>query len=205
MRLPGSSLLAALAIALFGVQSAQGVSFYAEILTNDHFFLLPDTAARGTLTVDLDPFGFDWTGMTTGADSGLGAGRVTPGSPLEYTHLFDPTPDSAAVLRAWLLITVADDQLFPDGPEVASVELQGSLFKTGQATLNLFLGDITALGLVTIEGDTLDVKVSSSLGDFQVLASALKVEFSAVPEPATLLMVGAGAALLAARRRPVLR
>ena len=203
MRLSRTSVLAAVAAALLGAQSAQAVSFYAEILTNDGFVFLPDTTARGTVTVDFDPFGFDWNGQTSGPNSGLGAGLVTPGAPLEYTHVFDPTPDSASVLSAWLLIVVADDQLFPDGPEVASVQLQGSLWQTGQATLNLLLGNITALGLVTLDGDTLDVRISSSAGDFQVLASALKVKFSEVPEPGTLMLVALGAALLAARRREV--
>jgi len=203
MHLPRLATLALLGAVLLAARPVEAVSFYAEILTSSEFPVFSDITASATLTVDFSPLDFDWTGMTS--SPGLGSQVITTAAPLAYTHTFDPTPDSAAVLRAWLLITVADDQLFPDGPEVASVELQGSLFKTGQATLNLFLGDITALGLVTIEGDTLDVKVSSSLGDFQVLASALKVEFSAVPEPATLLMVGAGAALLAARRRSVPR
>lgn len=201
MRLSRTSMLAAVAAALLGAQSAQAVSFYAELLTNDRFLFLPDTTARATVTVDLDPLGFDWSGHTTGPNTGLGTGIVAPGAPLEYTHVFDPTPDSATVLSAWLLIAVADDQLFPDGPEIATVQIQGSLWKTGQATVNLLLGNITALGLVTLDGDTLDIRVSSSEGDFQVLASALKVTFAEVPEPATLMLVALGAALLAARRR----
>jgi hypothetical protein len=196
-----ASLWAILAVALLGSQPARAISFYAEILTNDNFPIFPDTTASATLTIDFDPLSFDWTGMTSGPNSGLGSGLVSGGSPLQYTHLFDPTPDSASVLQAWLFISVADDQLFPDGPETASVELEGSFWQTGSATLNLIFGDITALGFITTDGDTLDVEVSSTVGDFQVLASALKVKFAEVPEPGTLLLVGLGAALLGARRR----
>jgi len=200
MRHPRLSLLAALGVVLLGVQPARAISFYAEILTNDNFLIFPDTSASATVTVDFDPLTFDWTGMTTGPNTGLGAGLVTGSTPLQYSHLFDPTPDSAAVLQAWLVISVADDQLL-DPPETASIELDGSFWQTGQATLNLFFGDITALGLITMDGDTLDIEVSSVTGDFQVLASALKVKFSEVPEPATLLLVALGTALLAVRRR----
>jgi len=200
MRHPRLLLLAALGVVLLGVQPARAISFYAEILTNDNFLIFPDTSASATVTVDFDPLTFDWTGMTTGPNTGLGAGLVTGSTPLQYSHLFDPTPDSAAVLQAWLVISVADDQLL-DPPETASIELDGSFWQTGQATLNLFFGDITALGLITMDGDTLDIEVSSVTGDFQVLASALKVKFSEVPEPATLLLVALGTALLAVRRR----
>lgn len=199
------SLLAALGVVLLGVQPARAISFYAEILTNDNFPIFPDTTASATVTVDFDPLSFDWTGMTSGPDTGLGTGLVTTSTPLEYTHLFDPTPDSAAILQAWLVISVTDDLVPPIGdlvePETASIELDGSFWQTGQATLNLFFGDITALGLITTDGDTIDVTVSSVTGDFQVLASALKVKFSEVPEPGTLLLVGLGTALLAVRRR----
>jgi hypothetical protein len=200
MRHPRLSLLAALGVVLLGVQPARAISFYAEILTNDNFLIFPDTSASATVTVDFDPLTFDWTGTTTGPNTGLGAGLVTGSTPLQYSHLFDPTPDSAAVLQAWLVISVADEQLL-DPPETASIELDGSFWQTGQATLNLFFGDITALGLITMDGDTLDIEVSSVTGDFQVLASALKVKFSEVPEPATLLLVALGTALLAVRRR----
>lgn len=201
MRLFRTTALAIFTFALLGATSAQAVSFYAEILTSDDFFLLPDTSAHATLTVDFAPFDLDWDSGTSGPNSGLGSGLVAPGAPLSYTHLFDPTPDSATVLAAWLFVLVADDQLFPDGPEVASIALDGSFWKTGQASLNLLLGDISALGLATFDGDSFAVEVSSAGGDFKVLASALKVKFEPVPEPGTLLLVGLGAALLGARRR----
>jgi hypothetical protein len=188
-----------LGMSLAVAQAAQAVSFYAEILTNDNFPVFPDIRASATLTVDFDPLTFNWSGLSAGPNTGLGAGAVSPGNPLDYTHLFDPTPDAASVLQAWLFISVVDDQIF-DAPETATISLDGSFWQTGQATVNLFFDDITALGLITMDGDTIDVRVASLTGDFQVLASALKVKFTEVPEPGTLRLVALGALLLATRR-----
>lgn len=194
---------AALTFGVFWAGSASAISFYAEILTNDSLIWpssFRDVRASATLTVDFDPITFDWTGM--GGPPGLGTGDVTAAQPLEYAHLYDPTPDSASVLQAWLFISVVDDQL-GDPPETAEIELDDSFWQTGQATLNLFFGEITALGLISTDGDTVDVRVSSvggSPGDFTVLASALKVKFQPVPEPATALLLAFGMLALGVRR-----
>lgn len=177
--------------------------YYAEILTSEASPIYPDVKGVVTLSGDFDPMTFDWTGMTS--SPGLGSALVTETASKSYTHTFDPTPDSASLLRAWLFLSVTDDQLV-DPPETASVELDGSFWQTGQATFNLLLGEITALGLITVDGDTLDVTVSSVSGggirDFNLLASALKVEFVPVPEPGTAALMGAGlgVTLLAGRR-----
>lgn len=184
----GSGLLAA--------PSAQAISFYAEILTSSAFPVFPDIRASATLAVDFDPLTLDWTGMASGP--GLGAALITTSTPRAYTHSFDPTPDSASVLAAWLFVAVADDQLV-DPAETAMIELAGSFWQTGQATFNLFFGDITAEGLITTDGDTFDVTVSSTTGDFNLLASALKVQFAEVPESGTVLLLGIGLAALARR------
>ena len=207
MSQPRKRLLAAafLALCTSGAGTASALGYYAEILTADAFPVWSDVRASTTLSVDFDPLAYDWTGM--GAPPGLGSGLVTESAPLGFTHVFDPTPDAQSVLRAWLAISVVDDQLV-DPPEQAEVELDGSFWQTGQATLNLLFGEITALGLITADGDEVDVLVSSVQGlgnrDFVVLASALKVEFVVLPEggPSVLLGFGllSGAAFLGRRQ-----
>lgn len=197
-RRAASTMLFATALSgpgLLAASGAQAISFYAEILTSTAFPLFPDVQASATLAVDFDPLTFDWTGMTS--SPGLGAPLISFGGPAkEYTHTFDPTPDAASVLDAWLVVSVSDDQLLDPG-ETASIALDGSLWQTGQATFNLFLGSIHALGLITLDDASFEVSVASTQGDFYLLASALKVKFAEVPEPGAGLLAGLGLVALA--------
>jgi len=187
-----------LGVGLLLAPAASAISFYTEVLTSDAFPVFPDVKGSATLAVDFDPFSIDLS--TNSSSPGLGSALISVGSPKTYTHTFDPTPDSAGILEAWLFVSVSDDPLI-DPPETASVALDGTFWQTGQATFNLIFGNITALGLITTDGDTLDVTVSSATGDFNLLASALKVKFSEVPEPTTALLVGLGLFALARQRR----
>lgn len=192
--------VAALGLGLLAAPSANAFAFYAQILTSTASPAFPNVTADITLDVDFDPLTFDWTGSTS--SPGLGAPLVTAGSPKTFTLSFDPTPDAASVLRAWVFISVVDDQFF-DPSETATLELDGNFFTSGQAFFNLFLGgEITALGLITTDGDSVTVTVGSTgWGDFHLLAAALKVKFLEVPEPGTALLAGVAGLLVALVRR----
>jgi hypothetical protein len=173
--------------------TADAVSFYGELKTATGVPFFSDRTGRATVDLDFDPFSFAWTASSS--SPGLGSPLVGPTK--TYTHTFAPGVPVAAVHGAWLLVSVIDDGDLSH--EIATIAVDGALFDEGQATFNLFVGTVTAS--IGAAGDTIEVTVSALKGDFKLVASALKVKFSPIPEPTTGVLLTAGLAGLAWRSR----
>ncbi len=197
-------------LAVVGIVSAMvlaspagALSVYGELLTSDAAHLLPDDIrARAYLDVELNPLELDWSAKIVGA--GLGSGAVPPS--LTYTHYFAPGNAGAKLDSAALFIGVRDD--FDFELERAIVELDGDFWRQGQATLNLFGGEVTGL----LDDNALTVSISSAaidswhggqyIGDFRVVSSVFVAKYSPgvpVPEPGAALFFGVGALLIGRR------
>ena len=181
---------------LLATTAAQAVGFYAEVITPTGFPFFSNQTGRVTLAADFEPFDviFDLDSF------GPGLGNPVIPATKEYTHTFAPSIGVASVQAAWLFVSVIDDSL--DGPETVKILVDGSLFEQGSATLNVFFGPVS----ITAAGDSIVVNVSALAGDFKIVASALKVKFTEVPEPTTaaLLALGLGGLAWASRRRTAL-
>lgn len=118
-------------------------------------------------------------------------GYVASGDTLTYEHNFDPLFDSSIAVNsvgsAFLFVAIADDwncvslsscagDWFFEG-EVASIDLNATDWMTGQATAQVFWGDVTAEADLLNNNGTLEVTVSSERGDFVVLWSKLVTNY----------------------------
>jgi len=203
-------LAGVLVMAGAGSAAALSTRYFSELLTSDQALALPgdtrvtlDTSAdHSLLQIVLDG--------TYEAGLGLGDGYLSgTGDSVVYVHRFTPMSTVVSIQNVWLAVGVLDDQ-FLDRAETAEIRLDGSSWKSGRATINLFSGDVTAY--FSDNDGELTVAVVSRLGDFDVTSSLFSIEYATdsavsargdivgVPEPgaailfcAGLLLVGRGA------------
>jgi hypothetical protein len=154
-------------------------------------------------------------------------GYVADGSSLEYQHIFDPATQEGAdieIERVMLQVWVVDDwacysmkscmnDWFYE-PETALIDLNDVEWDSGQATANIFWGDITAEANLLANEGILDVTVTSDGGDFGVISSALWTQYdyrnngggagsTPMPEPSAALVFAIGVlAMRGTLRRP---
>ena len=160
-------------------------------------------------------------------------GYVGAGQSISYTHNFapalDPTIEIYSIDSVVLSIGAFDDShcrrlsgclrdWFREG-ELASIELDGALWQTGQATAQVFFGDVTAYADMLITEGELEVVVRSEHGDFVVAWSHMQTSYtwkpagggggaggtSPMPEPSAALVFAVGAVVMQRRVRQAVR
>lgn len=161
---------------------------------------------------------------------GDGLGYVADGQTLEYTHFFEPATNTdiqiSSIDSSVLAIGIFDDAhcvrlrgcvvdwLFQT--EVATIDLNDVEWQTGQATANVFFGEVSAQANLLVNGGLLDVTVTSGGGDFRVLWSRLETTYTwdfaggggsgpPMPEPSAALVFAIGALVMQRRVRSALR
>lgn len=187
----GVGLVLALALA----SSAQAATFYyGQLLT-------PGGSASATLPSDFESLSLSLSGV--GLPNG---GLVTDA--LQYDHTFKSLVDAPKILWASLGVALVDDllpwtdALIPN--EWATIALDGAVWSSGQAVLNVLSGAVT---VTTFEKDgVLGVTVTSNGTDFRVASSLFKVAYTdspapVVPEPGAIVAFGVGTLLAAAALR----
>jgi hypothetical protein len=195
----------ALVLMIAGSAAATSTRYFAELLTSQQTRILPSNV-RATIDTSADSgFRDILLGGNIEAGAGLGDGYVSgTGDYIMYQHRFTPSADVASIVKATLAVGVLDDQ-FCDSGEKVEIRLDGDIWKTGIATINLLAGNVTAY-LGTDDDGSLTVAVISRAGDFVVMKSLLVVEYLspdvvAVPEPGAALLFAAGMFVVARSTR----
>jgi hypothetical protein len=123
------------------------------------------------------------------------------GDYVAWTHHFEFDPPAAEVLSGTLRVFAVDDEPDQDWwtpwgtiPNVWTYEVgfgiaEDGTWDFGEVDTNLYTYNVTASYL--IDG-TFSVGVASVWGDFYIAAAQLEINYEPVPEPGTILLLGAG-------------
>lgn len=122
-----------------------------------------------------------------------------------WTHFFTLVPPAAKLLDGSLTLSLRDNEadtwnIF--SWELAVVLLEDGRWDFGEADTGKYQYD---LNVFTLRDGEFGVMVASIWGDFYLLQSDLTVTYEPVPEPSTILLLGAGLlglGIYARRRRP---
>ena len=152
-----SALLAAVPLLLAGAASATPTHFAEMLTAANPWDIFSDQRITAEADLRIGLFELAVTGSHE-SGAGLGPSHVSNNRPLTYTHRFTPSDASATVVRASLAVMLIDDR-FCDGPEWAEIGIDGNFWNSGEATLDLLRGNVTAY--LTRANDSFDVVVSS--------------------------------------------
>ena len=179
------SLVAGSLLTLSGAAMATTVTDTIDFTTGTDM-----TVGTGTYTAEgyyMQSIGFDDWGVYTHdiTDNGFNAQTDVATSATLTIGLKDDGDDGGD----GILWYTAD--LLPEFAEVDMLGLSGNPFfgvDTGSYSF-----DVQGLALLDLNFDgDLNVQVSSNVGDFYIVSSALEVTYSAVPEPASIALLGLG-------------
>ncbi len=131
---------------------------------------------NGKLSSDIDAYGGSYANKLEGI-----------GDFIAWTHHYD-LPLPAKVHSGTLEVTLEDDST-GDGIEIAFGFAESGQWAFGVVSNATYTYD---LAVQTLLDGSFSVKLISLLGDFYIRKSILTVEYTPVPEPATLSLMGIG-------------